>query len=199
MENHLSFIRDEAKKPVGIISVSHNITERKRAEEIYGLAADEMTRRAYNSPEWLITDFDGNPFPIEKLPHAMVISSGSPVYGIRHTIHSPEGRRVYLSINGAPIHDENGNSNDVVFTINDVTDSRQAEEKLKDTLERLKNALSTIIQVMVSAVEIRDPYTAGHQIRSADLALAIAKEMGLLQEKIDGIRMACKIHDIGKL
>jgi HD-GYP domain-containing protein (c-di-GMP phosphodiesterase class II) len=52
---------------------------------------------------------------------------------------------------------------------------------------------------MVSAVEIRDPYTAGHQIRSADLARAIATEMGLAQEKIDGIRMASSIHDIGKL
>ena len=51
----------------------------------------------------------------------------------------------------------------------------------------------------MSAVETRDPYTAGHQIRSADLARAIATEMGLPQDKIDGIRMAGSIHDIGKL
>jgi HD-GYP domain-containing protein (c-di-GMP phosphodiesterase class II) len=52
---------------------------------------------------------------------------------------------------------------------------------------------------MVSAVEARDPYTSGHQLRSTDLARAIATEMGLPQEKIDGIRMAGSIHDIGKL
>jgi putative nucleotidyltransferase with HDIG domain len=52
---------------------------------------------------------------------------------------------------------------------------------------------------MVSAVEARDPYTAGHQVRSADLARAIATEMGLSQEKIDAIRMAGSIHDIGKI
>jgi HD-GYP domain-containing protein (c-di-GMP phosphodiesterase class II) len=52
---------------------------------------------------------------------------------------------------------------------------------------------------MASAVETRDPYTAGHQTRSAGLARAIAAEMGLPQEKIDGIRMAGSIHDIGKL
>ena len=51
----------------------------------------------------------------------------------------------------------------------------------------------------MSAVETRDPYTAGHQSRSANLACAIAMEMGLSQEKIDGIRMAGTIHDIGKL
>jgi putative nucleotidyltransferase with HDIG domain len=52
---------------------------------------------------------------------------------------------------------------------------------------------------MVSAIERRDPYTAGHQIRSATLARTIATEMGLSQEKIDGIRVAGSIHDIGKL
>jgi HD-GYP domain-containing protein (c-di-GMP phosphodiesterase class II) len=81
----------------------------------------------------------------------------------------------------------------------DITTRKQAEERLKETLERLRKAFGTTVQVMVSAVETRDPYTAGHQTRSADLARAIATEMGLPQEKIDGIRMAGSIHDIGKL
>ena len=94
--------------------------------------------------------------------------------------------------------DLDGNSK-TSMSIRDITKRKQAEEKLKYTLESLKNALNTTIQVMVSAVEIRDPYTAGHQIRSADLARDIATEMGLPKEKIAGIRMAGSIHDIGKL
>jgi HD-GYP domain-containing protein (c-di-GMP phosphodiesterase class II) len=81
----------------------------------------------------------------------------------------------------------------------DITERKRAEESLRGTLNSLRKAVGTTIQVMVSAVETRDPYTAGHQIRSADLARAIAIEMGLPQEKIDGIRMAGSIHDIGKL
>jgi len=81
----------------------------------------------------------------------------------------------------------------------ELTERKQNEELLKQTLENLRKALNTTIQVMVSAVEIRDPYTAGHQLRSADLACNIAMEIGLPQEKIDGIRMAGSIHDIGKL
>ncbi|MBU4583411.1 MAG: HD domain-containing protein, partial [Proteobacteria bacterium] len=81
----------------------------------------------------------------------------------------------------------------------DISERKLAEEKLKDTLESLRKAVNTTIQVMVAAVETRDPYTAGHQIRSANLARAIATEMGLPQEKIDAIRMAGSIHDIGKL
>jgi len=80
-----------------------------------------------------------------------------------------------------------------------ITQRRQAEETLKNTLESLRKAFGTTIQVMVAAVEVRDPYTAGHQLRVADLARAIATEMGLPQDTIEGIRMAGSIHDIGKL
>jgi PAS domain S-box-containing protein len=81
----------------------------------------------------------------------------------------------------------------------DITDRKTAEKQLQHTLESLRKAVGATIQVMVSAVEARDPYTAGHQIRSADLARAIATEMGLPQDTIEGIRMAGSIHDIGKL
>ena len=81
----------------------------------------------------------------------------------------------------------------------DITERKRTEEELHRTLESLRKAFGAIIQVMVSAVETRDPYTAGHQLRSADLARSIATEMGLSQDKIDGLRMACSIHDIGKL
>jgi PAS domain S-box-containing protein len=81
----------------------------------------------------------------------------------------------------------------------DITERKRAEEQLQYTLKSLRKAFGSIIQVLVSAVETKDPYTAGHQNRSADLARAIATEMGFSQEKIEGIRMAGSIHDIGKL
>ena len=81
----------------------------------------------------------------------------------------------------------------------DITDRKKSEQELRKTLDRLRHVVGTTVQVMVSAVEARDPYTAGHQIRSANLARAIATEMGLPQDKIDAIRMAGSIHDIGKL
>jgi len=83
--------------------------------------------------------------------------------------------------------------------LRDVSERKQAEDKIQQTLESLRKAVGTTIQVLVSAVESRDPYTAGHQSRAADLARTIATEMGLAQEKIEGIRMAGIIHDIGKL
>ena len=81
----------------------------------------------------------------------------------------------------------------------DITERSQAEEKLNETLENLRKAIKTTIQVLGTASEARDPYTAGHQRKVADLARAIATEMGLSHEKIEGIRMASSIHDIGKI
>ncbi|MGC1403187.1 MAG: PAS domain S-box protein [Thermodesulfobacteriota bacterium] len=90
-------------------------------------------------------------------------------------------------------------SGEIVVVYEDITERKRAEEQIQHTLDSLRRAVGTTIQVMVSAVEARDAYTAGHQIRSADLARAIAAEMGLTKDQIDGIRMAGSIHDIGKL
>jgi putative two-component system response regulator len=72
-------------------------------------------------------------------------------------------------------------------------------EKLRDTLEKLRKAMEGTIQVISSTVEMRDPYTAGHQRRVAALVAAIAAEMGLPEDRIDGLRMAGLIHDLGKI
>jgi len=97
------------------------------------------------------------------------------------------------------IRDERGKPIGIQGLSRDITKRKQAEEKLKETLDRLRRAIDTTFQVMVAAVEARDPYTAGHQIRVAYIAEAIAAEMGLSQDQIDGIHIAGTIHDIGKL
>ncbi len=87
----------------------------------------------------------------------------------------------------------------IIFILQDINDRKLMDLELKRTLESLRKSVGTTIQVMVSAVEMRDPYTAGHQLRVADIARSIATEMGLAPDKVDGIRMAGTIHDIGKL
>jgi len=86
-----------------------------------------------------------------------------------------------------------------IVTAFDITERKNTETKLKETLENLRKAIHITIQVMSLAVESRDPFTAGHQKRTSDLARTIATEMGLTEDKIDAIRMAGLIHDIGKL
>jgi PAS domain S-box-containing protein len=81
----------------------------------------------------------------------------------------------------------------------ELSQRRQAEEALLKTTERLRRSLAGTVQAISIAVEAKDPYTAGHQRRTADLARAIAVEMGFTADRIDFVRIATTIHDIGKI
>jgi HD-GYP domain-containing protein (c-di-GMP phosphodiesterase class II) len=63
----------------------------------------------------------------------------------------------------------------------------------------LRKTLEATVHAIAVTVETRDPYTAGHQRRVADLSKTIASEMGLSSDRIDGLCMASKVHDIGKI
>lgn len=75
----------------------------------------------------------------------------------------------------------------------------QAEKELKLSLLKLKNSMEGAVSSLSSVLEMRDPYTAGHQRRVTDLACAIAREMGIEESRIDGIRLGGLVHDIGKI
>ena len=74
-----------------------------------------------------------------------------------------------------------------------------AELDLQKTLSKLKHDVLATVKAMVSSMAARDRYVYGHQIRSVDLAVKIAMEIPLDQDRINGIRMAGAIYDIGKL
>ena len=86
-----------------------------------------------------------------------------------------------------------------LVTYMDITDLKRAEEELKQSSQKLQRTLENTIQTIALITEMRDPHIAGHQHRVTQLACAIAKEMGLPEEKIDGIRVAGSLHDIGKI
>jgi PAS domain S-box-containing protein/putative nucleotidyltransferase with HDIG domain len=110
-----------------------------------------------------------------------------------------DGTERYFSISGAPNFDSEGNFIGLVGTFKNLTDIRKSEMELKISLEKLQSAMSSTIDAISIIVESRDPYTAGHQKRVAQLAVAIAEKLGLSEERINFIRMGSLIHDIGKI
>ncbi len=76
---------------------------------------------------------------------------------------------------------------------------KQAKEELKQSFEKLRTTMKGAIYAMALTVEIKDPYTAGHQRKVANLACALAKEMSLPEDEIEIIRLAGVIHDIGRI
>lgn len=106
--------------------------------------------------------------------------------------------KTYLKIKGVPILDE-GIFAGGVLLFTDITESIIAEEKLKQSFEMLQKTTGDIIQAMSSTSEMRDPYTAGHQRRVKDLAVAIGEELKISQEQLEAVKFAGIIHDIGKI
>lgn len=72
-------------------------------------------------------------------------------------------------------------------------------EALEQTLGKMKHMVDGIVHAIAHIVETRDPYTAGHQRRVADLARAVAGKLGLSDRQIQGVHIAGLIHDVGKI
>jgi PAS domain S-box-containing protein len=84
-------------------------------------------------------------------------------------------------------------------TIIDITDRQHMESQLKINLEKYQELMINTIHAMASILETRDPYTAGHQQRVADIVIYIGKAMNLNEDQIKGLHTAAMIHDIGKI
>lgn len=120
--------------PVGIAVVSRGgqITfANSQAEKILGLSKEEIIQRSYNAPEWHATAIDGGYFSDEEQPFSRVMAARRPVFDVQHAIEWPDGRRVLLSINGAPIFDALGEIEAVAFAIEDITERKLAEDQLR--------------------------------------------------------------------
>jgi PAS domain S-box-containing protein/putative nucleotidyltransferase with HDIG domain len=87
----------------------------------------------------------------------------------------------------------------IVGIIQDITQQKVTEESLLESYRKLQHTLEGTANALATALEKRDPYTAGHEKRVAKLACAIAEEMGLSKDTVAGIRVTAFLHDIGKI
>ncbi|MDD5015003.1 MAG: PAS domain S-box protein [Atribacterota bacterium] len=78
-------------------------------------------------------------------------------------------------------------------------DRKESKLQLQQSYRKLKKAMDATIETMSKIVEAKDPYTSGHQQRVSQLATSIAKELSFSKDKVEGIRIASLIHDIGKI
>jgi PAS domain S-box-containing protein len=219
LEVGFSFLRDKDGKPVAMLAVSRDISARKRAEDELK-KSKALLESVFNSSQdlMLVVDRDlkilmsnwksllyagHTEFPINShcyeafnhrdIPcepcHALsVFNTGEPI----REEHYNQYTQLFMEVNAYPIFDDNHHVIMVAEHVRNITDRKQAAE-------RIRKALGATVQAIAVTVETRDPYTAGHQRRVADLARSIATEMNLPAEQIDGIRMAATIHDLGKI
>jgi PAS domain S-box-containing protein len=109
------------------------------------------------------------------------------------------GAIVWGAVSCTLLCDDQGSPLYFITAVANITDRKRADEALLNTMDRLRRSLAGTVQAIAMAVEVKDPYTSGHQKRASDLARAIATEMGLTDDRTDFVRTAASIHDIGKI
>ena len=127
-----------------------------------------------------------------------VIISGKPKRDIIEPYDTPEGTRWAIT-DKIPYKDKKGKVTGVISLSKDITVQKKSEEELQQSYQKLKKTIDAAIDTMSRIIEAKDSYTSGHQHRVCQLAVPLARELGLSPDKIEGIRIASLIHDIGKI
>ncbi len=129
---------------------------------------------------------------IEKLQQGKETNIGYEARAKRH-----DGKVVDIGVHGA-LASYRGRPA-IIGLVQDVTDKKRAEAQLTTYVEKLQASLMQTVEVATILSEMRDPYTAGHERRVAEIAVAIGREMGLSENNLEGLRVAGYLHDIGKI
>jgi PAS domain S-box-containing protein/putative nucleotidyltransferase with HDIG domain len=116
-----------------------------------------------------------------------------------YEITRKDGSRSVLEISTSPLRGGSGVIVGFQGIVRDVTKHRRAEEELQKSFSTLHKTLEDTIDALGFALQTKDPFTAGHQRRVAELSSRIAEEMNYNKDGIRGIRLAALVHDIGKI
>jgi PAS domain S-box-containing protein len=129
-----------------------------QAEEILGLSPSAIEGRSYDDPRWAHETLDGAPFPEERQPFVQVMRTEAPVYDVQHAIRWPDGRRRVLSVNGAPLRDDEGTVTGAVFLVTDITERKRRERALQDGRDRFETLFENLPTPVVYGVLDEDRF-----------------------------------------
>jgi PAS domain S-box-containing protein len=193
-EKYRSLVENSQEGIFQSTAEGHHITVNQAFANILG----------YESPEEVLATIADIPHqvyvhPEDRTKILQIIEKEGSVKGYEAEFYKKDGSKTWVSINMRAIRDEEGHLLYYQGIDQDIMEKKNMETERQQNIARLRKSLQATINAMASTVETRDPYTAGHQLRVADLARSIAAEMHLNKDQIDSIRMASSIHDIGKI
>ena len=148
--------------------------------------------------------------PLEEV-FALYEESGEPVLRPLHSLsdaaasrrdfllRTAEGGTLPVSGTAAPLLDATGADLGMVLVSRDISRRKDDERALREGLDRLRQTLDQTVSALAGIVETRDPYTAGHQQRVAQLAEAMGARLGMDTEMRRGLFVSGQLHDIGKI
>jgi PAS domain S-box-containing protein/putative nucleotidyltransferase with HDIG domain len=209
----------------GLYGTVQDITERKLAEERLAAVAGQW-RQTFDAMRDSVAVFDRDARLLSCNAATTTLTGrgfddivGRPCYEVFHGMdayHSdcPQRRALesgqvetsfmeqdgrWLRVTFAPEVDAAGQVVGGVHVVTDVSELKHSELQLLESVTRQQSITEGVIAALARTVDERDPYTAGHQRRVSELAAAIARHMGLDEEKVRGVQIAGMLHDVGKI
>jgi PAS domain S-box-containing protein len=212
-------IRDNSDRQVGWLVVLHDATERKQREMEYRTIIQTTT------DGFCLTDIDGMFLDVndafcrmigysreellkmsvsdidavekrEEMATRIVRIKETGVDRFETCQRRKDNRLINVEVNLNYIEVDGGR---MFAFIRDITGRKHVEEEKRRNSEKLVSAMDSTIEAIAMTVEMRDPYTAGHQRRVTQLACAIANDLHYTEDQVRGLRLASLIHDIGKI
>ena len=191
-QEFISIFRDNPEAIVYVDEKGIILDINLRFSELFGYSLKEIKGKNINS---------GIIHPPDKIEEGKGLDNKTLLKGYVNfeTIRKKKDGTLFpVSISGSPILiDEKPRGIIGMFT--DITKRKKIEEQLKESFKKLQKTMEDSISAISLVTEARDAYTAGHQRRVTKLAVALAEEMGFPQDKIEGIKIAALIHDVGKI
>ena len=132
--------------PAGILSVDKNghiIYVNSQAEKVLHYPKEELLKKTFITTKFKFFDSEGNLIPKNELPFQIIKKTKKPIFDYHATFKSFTNENILLSINGTPLLNNNGEIENIIFTVEDITEKELAEKMIKDSEEKYKDLLET--------------------------------------------------------
>lgn len=179
---------------LSIMDLNYNIIQVNPAmEKWYPYALPLVGKKCFQA-------YQGQSLPCRPCPAQRALVTGKPHSETVARRNAAGNTLGWLEVYSFPWRDnQQGKIIGVINYLRDITYRLQIEEEREDSLIKVKKTLEGTVTALASLAEKRDPYTAGHQQRVAQLACAIAQEMKLPPNVVEGLKVIGSLHDIGKM
>ncbi|MCD4654722.1 PAS domain S-box protein [bacterium] len=192
-ESELKFrtLFEDSSDVIFITSRDGKLVDINRAgQELFGISKHEfrnfsMADLCRNSSDWI--------------NYQKTIEENGSTHDLELEMVDKTRRTIHALITTTAWKEDNGEIRGYQSILHDVTLQKNTEKKLKQSLINSQKTIDDVIFAMSSMVQVRDPYTASHQLRVAQLAVAISRKMGFPESTVKGIKAAGILHDIGKI
>ena len=132
--------------PAGILSIDTDgriIYVNSQAEKVLHFPKEELLKKSFIASKFKLINPEGNPIPKHELPFQIIMQTKKPLFDYHATFNLAKDENILLTINGTPLIGSNGNIENIIFTVEDITEKVLTEQKIKDSEEKLRDLLET--------------------------------------------------------